>query len=171
MLADVKTFESHEYQVVGGQIAYADQDALSFNKQFGYKTTFAYFAEHSRGKVAQKTLEEHLYLLVKCGNFSYAEIPNHFHSILGVTGTLSTLSPAERELLKSDFGVKRYTYIPSVYGANQLQFHGNTTDDMKILDSEAAYFMEIVNEIKTRLIGSIEGSSRLNTRIRIHYLS
>ena len=106
MVSDVKTFETHNYQVLRGQISYADQDAMSFNKQFGYKTTFAYFFEMEKGRIDKNTCDEHLYLLVKCGSFSYAEIPNMYHSVLGVSGTLSTLSAAERWLLTEGFGIK-----------------------------------------------------------------
>ena len=162
MITDVKSFQEppHEYQVVRGEIAYADQDSLSFSKQFGYKTTFAYFLEHSKGRVDQETLNSRLYLLVKTGCWSYAEIPNQYHSVLGVTGTLATLSPVEKSLLKNDFQIKQYTFMPSIYGNKQLNFSGNSSDDVKISSSKSEYYMEIINEIKCRLIGSIDGTPR-----------
>jgi len=160
MVSDVKTFETHNYQVLRGQISYADQDAMSFNKQFGYKTTFAYFFEMEKGRIDKNICDEHLYLLVKCGSFSYAEIPNMYHSVLGVSGTLSTLSPAERKLLTEGFGIKKITHIPSVYGPNQLEFRENSVCDIKISQDHATYFTEIVNEMKCRLIGSTSGVER-----------
>ena len=162
MTTDVKSLQEppHEYQVVRGEVAYADQDSLSLNKQFGYKTTLAYLLEHSKGRVDQETLSSRLYLLVKTGCWSYAEVPSQYHSVLGVTGTLATLSPVEKSLLRDDFQVKQYTLMPSTYGAKQLSFSGNSSDDVKTSSSKSEYYMEVVGEVKCRLTGSTDGTPR-----------
>ena len=57
----------------------------------GYKTLFAYFKERERGTVTEANLAAAMGLHVKCGNFSYAEIPRYYDQILGVNGTLESL--------------------------------------------------------------------------------
>jgi hypothetical protein len=47
----------------------------------GYKTTFAYFHEFEKNKVNKATLDLNLFLALKCGNFSYAEIIKKFDTI------------------------------------------------------------------------------------------
>ncbi len=43
MICDVKDFHLHDYYEVGGLIGYKDQDKISFNISYGYKTMFAYY--------------------------------------------------------------------------------------------------------------------------------
>jgi secreted Zn-dependent insulinase-like peptidase len=73
MLHDVKDFE-HEYVVLNGKIAYKDNDEYSTDVFMGYKTIFAYLHEFEKNKVNKATLDLNLFLGLKCGNFSYAEI-------------------------------------------------------------------------------------------------
>ena len=156
MLSDIQTFDQHSYKVIRECIVYPDQDSVSSNKQYGYKTTFAYFKEHEKGLISKDQLDKQLFIIVNCGCFSYAEIPSQYYSILGVTGTLNTISNSEEKFLNRDIGINTFTYIPSVYGTNQLQFSGDSTKCVKIVTSNLEYYREIVNEIDIRLVGDLK---------------
>ena len=123
MLNGAQGVDSHEYIVNNGKICYKEFDGLSANTQYGYLTTFAAMKEHGNGQVKQNALKNHLYL--KCGHSSYAEIPLTFDATLGLTGTLNSLGPEERDILSHQYGINKMTYIPSVYGKNKRLFAGN----------------------------------------------
>ncbi len=99
MLHDLKE-KSHDYLVLNDKIAYKDQDEYSTEIFMGYKTTFAYFNEFINTKISKRSLEENIFLGLKCGNFSYAEIVKNFSYIFGVTGTLKTISDEKRIIMK-----------------------------------------------------------------------
>jgi hypothetical protein len=48
-------------------------------------------------------------------SFSYSKLPEYFCSILGVTGTLVSMSQGQRRILTHDFGVKKQFVQPSIY--------------------------------------------------------
>jgi hypothetical protein len=127
MLIDAtKFFDSHEYSVRNGQICYKELDGMTTNLQYGYCTAFASIREYENGRMVQSTRDHYLNIALKCGNASYAEIPNTFDVILGVTGTLKSLNQNETDILRESYGIKRMTYIPSVYGNNKLFFAGDS---------------------------------------------
>jgi len=150
MLNDLNTYESQEYVVEHDKIGYKDQDTISYNISYGYKTLFAYFKEWEDGNITPSTLESKTALLISCGNFSYAEIPKCYAFVMGVTGTLNTLSPPEKKLLEDAYDIRRKTFVPSVYGKNQLNFTADSTTDC-IIDSRASFHINLTNEIKYRL--------------------
>ncbi|CAF1185261.1 unnamed protein product [Adineta steineri] len=154
LIYDVSTFGSHDYVVKEDKIGYKEQDNIIYNIVYGYKTLFAYYCEHERGKITKKSFEEKICLNIKCGNFSYAEIPLQFKFIMGVTGTLETLSDAEKEIIKNDYKIEKYTFTPSVFGANNLTFR--IKDDIKIENNDD-YFNVIRREIDDKLIGTSSG--------------
>ena len=77
---------------------------LKSKKKFlfaGYKTAFAWLCEAEKKTVPSEIAEKFLQFQIPCGRFSYASIPgNHFDCVLGVTGTLSCLTPNERKLIR-----------------------------------------------------------------------
>ncbi len=77
MLVDVSNF-NHDYLVQNDRIAYKELDGISFNVVYGYKTLFAYYHEHEQGKISKNSLNEYIGIIIKCGSFSYKEIPNEF---------------------------------------------------------------------------------------------
>lgn len=162
MLADIKAFEEHEYVVLRDRIGYKDQDGISFNISYGFKTLFAYFKEHAAGNITQSSRDAHLAVTIDLGIYSYAEIPKQYKCIMGVTGTLAILSQSEKDILQS-YGIKKSTFMPSVYGNNQLVFAGNTIEDVKI-ESTAGYFATIANEIRKRLDKDSKGNTVLVKR-------
>lgn len=159
MIIDVQTFHELTHVVWDDKIAYKEQHDMSAETSYGYKTTFAYFYECERGEITKGSRDLHTAWLIDCGAFSYAEVPKQYKCVMGVTGTLATLSRPEKELLEAVYGIKKFSYMPSVYGDNQLKFGGDSTSDV-VIESEAGHFMAIVNEIKKRQIGELEGVKR-----------
>ena len=99
MLVDVKNYNDPQYYCENNCIGYKDQDSYSFNKTVGYRTSFAYIKENALGNISDEKMNENLCITIKCGKFSYAEIPFNFDLILGVTGTLKNLSPFENSIV------------------------------------------------------------------------
>ncbi len=153
MLADVKTFESHDYVPKDDKIAYKDQTNLVFNVVYGYKTLFAYYKEHPKN-VSLKSLQENIKINIKCGSFSYAEIPKQFDYIMGVTGTLKTLSEPEADIVNNVYNIRKKTYAPSVFGANNL-----APEQPIRIENEKDYFNAIAKEIQ-KSIGSKKDKQR-----------
>lgn len=150
MLIDVQNFKEPEYFVDNDRICYRNYGhSLDANLYYGYRTIFAYFCEHDNGNITRDARDQHTLLQIYCGKFSYAEVPKQYSYIMGVTGTLNNLSVQKRNLLSEFYSINKFTYMPSIYGKNQLQFAGDSIRDLKI-DQTAAHFMEIVNEINIR---------------------
>ena len=150
MLSDVRNFESHHYVVAQEKIGYIEQDNIVFDVVYGYKTLFAYYFENENNRISAKSLEENITVEIKCGSFSYAEIPLQFQNIMGVTGTLKTLSDPEKKVIESVYKIKKNTFSPSVFGKNNLKFVEKDDIMIEIGDD---YLNVIRREIDTRLRG------------------
>ncbi|UJR17604.1 hypothetical protein I4U23_004500 [Adineta vaga] len=150
MLADVQSFESHDYVVKNNKIGYIEQDNIVYNVVYGYKTLFAYHHEHEKGNISRESLLDNIAIRINCGSFSYAEIPLQFRYIMGVTGTLETLSEPEKKVITEDYKISKETIVPSVFGQNNLRFIEK--DDIKIENSDD-YFNRIKREIDDRIVG------------------
>ena len=62
---------------------------------------------------------------------------------MGVTGTLKTLSDPEKAIVSDVFGIKKKTFMPSVFGKNNLN------PNMPIfIENKSDYYNTIVREIK-----------------------
>ncbi|ETO03803.1 hypothetical protein RFI_33599, partial [Reticulomyxa filosa] len=114
MLNDVQGL-SHGYQVSNDRIGYKEQDGISYNIRYGYKTLFAYYHEHAQNKISNESLKNNTFLSFQIGTFSYAEVPQNFYRIMGVSGTLKTLSVPEQEVVEKDYCVSKHTYMPSLF--------------------------------------------------------
>lgn len=126
MLCDLQDYESHEYILSDkGEIGYKLQDQISYNINQGYKTMFAYFLEHSRGAVSDVHLSKQKVIGINTAEFSYAEVPLQFSIILGVTGTLDTLSKPEKDIIEKVYNIKHNTISPSVHGNSKLMFNSH----------------------------------------------
>jgi hypothetical protein len=157
MLADLKTFESHDYIAKDDKIGYKEQDNIVFDTSYGYKTLFAYFIEHEKRTLSNESLSKNIKILIRLGSFSYAEVPLKFYSILGVTGTLETLSTPEKEIIENIYNIKFKTFIPSCYGRNNLNF--NSRDNV-LVESELNHYKSIAQEISNKILGSTPGTKR-----------
>ena len=157
MIFDVKSYTSHDYIVNNNKIGYKEQDNIAYNVFYGYKTLFAYYDENAKGGITNESLQENKSIKLKCGTFSYAEVPNMFRFIMGVTGTLKTLSDPEKKVIEDLYQVKKQTYSPSVFGANNLAF--SEKDDVLIEDNND-YLNVIAREIHSKLQGRSAGTQR-----------
>jgi len=145
MMVDLMNFESKQYKVKNGRIAYKILDRFETNIKFGYLTMWSYFHEHTKGFIPQNIFESEIGILINCHSYSYAEIPKKFDYIMGVTGSLKSLSGGELNQIEK-FGIKERTYIPSVYGSNALIF-GN---DIQVVTKEE-FYLAIAKEISTKI--------------------
>ncbi len=159
MLAGVKAFQSQRYVLQDGRIGYPQQDGLSFNVSYGFNTVYAYFHEHEQGKVTQAKLEENTVIDIHCGSFSYAHVVEQFKHIMGVTGTLRTLNSVQRSIMEQNYQIKRETYSPSVYGANNLSFTPGSGKGI-FIENQDDYHARILQEINDRLQGKTAGTQR-----------
>ncbi|KAL4441130.1 hypothetical protein ABPG74_002080 [Tetrahymena malaccensis] len=147
MISDSKNFQ-HNYVVQNRQIGYQEQDSISFDITYGYKTLFAYFYERDQGRVSEEKLRENTFISIKCGSFSYSEIPFKFNCIVGVTGTLETLSKPEKNIVNNIYNITKNTYIPSVFGQNKRKFAEKS--DVHVENKED-YFKVLREEINKKL--------------------
>ena len=93
MIFDLKSVDSHtNYIVKENKIGYVYGDRVMFNISYGYLTSFAYILEHEKKNITKKSVSESIGLRISCGNFSYSEIPLKFKAILGISGTVETIS-------------------------------------------------------------------------------
>ena len=147
--------ENHDYIVHNNQIGYKEHDHINYNIRIGYKTLFAYFYEHEQNpkKISRGSLENNIALNIRCGTISYAELPIEFKRIFGVTGTLKELSKQQRATIKGKYKIKKYTYMPSIYGESKRKYSG--IDIVSALD----YPITIAKRIEEGLVG-IQGGKR-----------
>lgn len=143
---------THQYELDESTqtIGYKNQDRIDTQISVGYLTLFAYFKEHDKNRVSEKKLLANLYLELKCGSFSYAEIPKQYACIMGVTGTLTCLSAGESQILHRDYAISLKSFMPSAYGMNKFVFKGDTPEYFKIASS-SKFEYEIKEEIISRL--------------------
>ena len=153
MIAAVKTFASHHYVVQDNQIGYKHHESVAFNIEYGYHTTFAYFKEYNNGNITEEKLTEFVGIIIHCGEFSYSEIPKSYYLILGLSGTLSSLSEQEQELIssKEQFNIQRTTITPSVYGESKLIV--DPKQKLLVLSNNQEYMLKIRDEIDSHLHG------------------
>lgn len=158
MLYELSSFQTgHEYIVQEDKIGYRELDTAVFDISYGYKTLFAYFLENESGRISDEALASNISLLVRLGCFSYAEIPKDFDSILGCSGTLSTLSGPEQHIIEQVYQIQLRTTVPSVYGRNNLRF--NKQDNVQ-LELDENWRAILAREIRDRLVGQNVGTKR-----------
>ncbi len=123
MVQDLRSLPTHEYLIREGRIGYQEHDGISFKAWYGFKTMWAHFKEfHDGGKVSSQALEASIRMPLICCKYSYAEIPKSYECTMGVTGTLTSLSPEQTKVLEGTFKLTNRTIIPSVYGQQRLTF-------------------------------------------------
>jgi len=147
MIYDLKNWNNHEYIVKNDMIAYKELDNLVFNKAYGYKTKWAYYLENEKGLISSQSLQKQKYIRIVIGSFSYAEIPLKYEYIMGVTGTLKQLTGIEKQLLNEKYSIKNNTFLPSVYGKNDLKFEEK--EDVKVF-SQNEFYRELLEEIQIK---------------------
>jgi hypothetical protein len=151
IISSLSTFQAVKYIVKDDKIAYKYQNDINFNINYRYNTILAYLHEHEKGNISDFSLENNLSILISLGSFSYPEIAlQSFNSIIGVTGTLEHLNGTQKEIIKKDFLIEHQTYMPSIYGPNNLIFDPRSPKNFSI-ENEKNYFKIISMEIKFRI--------------------
>ncbi len=91
MLEDLR--KRFPFVIQGGQVCHLDtvSKAAKAGLHYGYKTTFLQILMEKRGEVT-KTQKQ---LLLFCGGIAYSEVLPCFEHLLGVTGTLSCMTPQQ----------------------------------------------------------------------------
>jgi hypothetical protein len=147
MLGGMECFGEHvaetQYVVKDDAIGYREQDSVVFNVSYGYLTLIAYLKENQAGNISEHSLSKNLKLLVECGEFLFARLPQDFDLVMGVTGTLETMSPAERRIVREDYAIRRMVYMPSVYGQNQV-----VEKLIAVEDTEEKFLTTLTEEIE-----------------------
>jgi hypothetical protein len=143
MIQDLAEFHSHEYEVVDGKIGYREQDGIAYNVSDRYLTIFAHIKENKFGRVSEPDMLKNLKVLVQCGHFLFAKLPCKFNLVLGVTGTLETLTETEKDIVCNQYQISRFVIMLSVYGVNAVKMLGITTPT-----SLVDFFKSIVDEIE-----------------------
>ena len=69
-----------------------------------------------------------------------------FSFILGVTGTLKNLSEPERVIVRNQYNISKETFMPSIFGKNNLKFNMNSED--VFVENSNEYYMRISSEIQ-----------------------
>jgi hypothetical protein len=143
MIAGVLSYK-HDYFIIDKKLVYKDNDTISPNISYGYKTVFANIFEHYKGNVSRSNLDEALQISLMVAEFSYAMLPNYFDSILGVTGTLEVLPIYKKKLLKERYIIEDQYAIPSAFGVNKQRI-----DNYYIVPNESLHQTIIakINEI------------------------
>lgn len=59
---------------------------------------------------------------LKCGRYSFSEIPFKFDKILGVSGTLEQISEYEKNIIKNYYKINLFTITPSMFKKNKPKF-------------------------------------------------
>lgn len=154
MIVDANEMEDHiNYRINKDKIEYVHRDQYTDKIVCGYKTQFAYLRELDNGKVSEAAFNNNSGLRLTCGNFSYAKITDVFDVIMGVTGTLKSVSQTQREIIVKDFKIHHETYMPSVFGQRNLEF--DPVKHVYVVQSDK-FFQSIVDQIKQGLKGSGE---------------
>jgi len=147
MISQVNKFDDPPYifDRSTDRVGYKVLDSVSYEVSYGYRTTFAYLNEHSKGNLsnAKETLQRVLQLQVSCGSFSYANI--NPACILGVSGTLKALGPYQKQVMNR-YNIHTFTYVPSVYGDNNFSFD-SAGDGVRIEANESNFYHSIVDKI------------------------
>ena len=148
--------EQPEYVVRDGRIGYFLHDGVNYEMSYGYHTAFAYLKEAGDGKISPDTLKSKLFIPINCGEFSYAEIPNQYLRVYGVSGTLPE-STDDRDIVEKSFCIRKRTEVPSIFGENNLKFAAEA--DTLVEDDESNWHLTIVKEAN-KAIEAPDGSMR-----------
>ena len=124
-----------------------NEDTININVCHGYTTMWAHFKEYSANNIEKWVRDLSIGLLLSCGSFSYAEVPKSYAHILGTTGTLSTLSKNDVDMIFGPYNIRSQTFIPSVHGLSRLKWNCTTdvtiaSDDMEFRESLSKHVRE-----------------------------
>jgi Mg-chelatase subunit ChlD len=136
------------------RIGYKVDDAISEKLNYGYQTIFSYFKEYEARHLSLDIVRENFtYISVNAGEYLYNQLLTEYAGIFGDSGTLTDLIPQQKLKLRALLRIDVESYIPSAYGTRRTRFYfqGNSAQYLKIIDTEAAYRTDLLNEILERM--------------------
>lgn len=140
-----KTYKD-QFKIINDRIHYRLDDKFVTSRYIGYYNSFAYlkliYDKYKSFEGVELNKYSFGYLMISCGSISYSEIPNSFESIYGVSGSLSSLSEAEKSLMT----YYKIENISSFHGKQILKFDKNS--DFKILSSIQSWHEKIVEKAR-----------------------
>ena len=90
---------------------------------------FTYLHEMDERNISDKShVDQKLTWFLRAGSFSCSEIPNDFYAIMGVTGTLNSLSPKEHHVMQNSYGVRKYVIMPSLFDKSGKLVYARNAD-------------------------------------------
>ncbi|KAL4450790.1 hypothetical protein ABPG74_011632 [Tetrahymena malaccensis] len=155
MYEDVNNLEGHRYLTYtpSGKsktiICYKSLDGISFNTVKGYKTAFAYIQEWEKKNITEDVMNENLSIIINVGCFSFAQIPQEYQLVLGVSGTLEDMSEYQKNLTKNLFNIRKLTISPSIYGQSKFSF--KKEKDVVVKENKFLYHLEIQSQIENTM--------------------
>ncbi|XP_052567108.1 protein translocase subunit SecA-like [Culex pipiens pallens] len=115
------------------------------NTIYGYYNVFIYLKLKETD--FEKGTYNYGYLNLSLGSTSYAKIPEAFPLILGVSGTLTTLSNYEKKIVNNYYNIQEMSVMSSFFGASNLKF--NQATDFNCLNSVTSWMHAIFARINT----------------------
>ena len=168
MIMDVENIENYDCKPINGYIGYQVGDGWITNARETYKTMFAYYyynQDRSSG-ITDQRLKENKFIGINCAQFSYAEGPFNFSMILGVTGTLDTLTTEQKKIMKEVYLIDSNSFSPSVYDVPRApeDVIPGVTDQPKeklgviVCPDQESYFEAIKGNLKQNLESKNNGT-------------
>ncbi|XP_039429564.1 uncharacterized protein LOC120412980 [Culex pipiens pallens] len=111
----------------------------------GYYTAFVYIRLKEQSSDLNKS--NYGYLVHDMGCVSYAKLPQSYPLILGVTGTLTTLSNYEKMVVKKSYNIHKSSVMPSFFGTSNLNF--NEASDVTCVNTASDWMNTIYSKIIT----------------------
>lgn len=90
MLGALSTYQSQQYVIIDKKILYKVEDSL-MDVSYRYNTVYAYLNEFNKGTVSIQAYQDHMSITLCIAEFSFACLPEYYHNVVGVTGTLTCL--------------------------------------------------------------------------------
>ncbi|KRX04482.1 P-loop containing nucleoside triphosphate hydrolase [Pseudocohnilembus persalinus] len=177
----VTIFKDHNfYFVENQQIGYnMENQSKNFNITYEYLTKFAYLKanEDDNEQMTQESVNNALSLDINTGFISYAEIPNEYHLIFGVTGTLEELDPQMKEILQNKYKINKKTITPSIFNSSNLEFQNQNKEYFCIEPTQTEWYNRIKALTYQKFINNqailifFEDTNELQKYIESNYLA
>jgi|GEM_PF-7127190 len=129
-----------------GNISYRKSDGIySTHTYYGYYNVFNYF----RLKNKDFDRKNYGYLNISCGEVSYAKLPETYSLILGVSGTLTTLTNHEKKAVRESYNIRENSIMPSFFGDSHLKF--NSSENFTSQNSEEEWLSKIFSHANSKV--------------------
>jgi len=107
MIVDLKRVGTREIVINNGKIGYVEHDGVSYTTYYGYTTMFEYIKAEKEKNLTAANADAQIGLDLRCGSIAYADMPETYAAVLGVTGTLAALDEEEMKLLRTEYKISK----------------------------------------------------------------